>query len=48
MDQLLGAMQSIRQASAQMAINTRQAEHSARQLAEMARQMEEAVGRYRL
>jgi methyl-accepting chemotaxis protein len=41
-------MQVIRQASAQAAVSTRQAERSAQDLNAMARQMEEIVARYRL
>ncbi len=47
-EQLLAAMTAIKQASAQAASSTRQAEQSANDLNEMARQMEAAVTRYRV
>jgi methyl-accepting chemotaxis protein len=48
MDQLATAMNAIKQATTQTAASTRQAERSAQDLNEMARQMELAVARYRL
>jgi methyl-accepting chemotaxis protein len=48
MDQLAAAMSSIKQASTQTVTSTRQAEQSAQDLNDMARQMQHAVSRYRL
>ncbi|MBN1285272.1 MAG: hypothetical protein JXB47_07735 [Anaerolineae bacterium] len=48
MEQLAAAIASIKQASAQTAASTRQAERSAKDLLDMARQMEQAVARYQL
>jgi methyl-accepting chemotaxis protein len=48
MDQLGSAMTSIKQASTQAAASTRQAERSAQDMLEMARQMEALAARYRL
>ncbi len=48
MDQLASAMSSIKQASAQTAASTRQTERSARDLHDMAYQMEKAVARYQV
>lgn len=48
MEQLATAMSSIKQATAQTAASTRQAERSAKDLNDMARQMEQAVSRYQL
>ena len=42
------AMSAIKQATSQTAASTRQAERSAQDLNDMARQMELAVARYRL
>jgi methyl-accepting chemotaxis protein len=47
-EQLASAMQSIKQATTQTAASTRQAERSAKDLNDMANQMEQAVSRYRL
>ncbi|HLY27685.1 MAG TPA: methyl-accepting chemotaxis protein [Aggregatilineales bacterium] len=47
-EQLASAMQSIKQATTQTAASTRQAERSAKDLNDMAKQMEQAVSRYRL
>ena len=47
-EQLAAAMQAIKQASTQTAASTRQAERSARDLKDMATQMEQVVSRYRL
>ncbi len=48
MEQLAAAMASIKQASTQTASSTRQAERSAKELIEMARQMEAAVAQYQV
>jgi methyl-accepting chemotaxis protein len=48
MDQLAAAMASIKQATVQTAASTRQAERSAKDLNEMAHQMQETVSIYRL
>lgn len=48
MDQLASAMSSIKQATIQTAASTRQAERSAKDLNEMAHQMQETVSIYRL
>lgn len=48
MEQLAGAMSSIKQATAQTAASTRQAERSAKDLNDMAKQMQSASARYRL
>jgi methyl-accepting chemotaxis protein len=48
MDQLAAAMSSIKQATIQTAASTRQAERSAKDLNEMAHQMQETVSNYRL
>ena len=47
-EQLVSAMESIRQASVQTTASMRQAESSARSLSDLAQQMEEAVARYQL
>ncbi len=48
MEQLAAAMASIKQASTQTASSTRQAERSAKDLMDMAHQMEDVVARYKL
>lgn len=48
MDQLATAMQAIKQASVEAAASTQQADRSARELNELAKQMEEVVARYQL
>lgn len=48
MEQLAQAMSSIKQASVQTAASTQQAERSAKELNELARQMQDAVSRYQL
>ncbi len=48
MDQLATAMSAIKQATTQTAASTRQAERSAQDLNDMARQMEQVVARYQL
>ncbi|MBN1285273.1 MAG: PAS domain-containing protein [Anaerolineae bacterium] len=48
MEQLATAIQAIQQATTQMTVSTRQAERSAKDLLDMAHQMEEVVARYRL
>jgi methyl-accepting chemotaxis protein len=47
-DQLVTAMSAIKQATTQTAASTRQAERSAQDLNEMARQMEQVIARYQL
>lgn len=48
MNQLAIAMTSIKQATSQTAASTRQAEHSAQDLNEMARRMQQVVARYQI